>query len=245
MLTLRARLSKASHGFFSEGFQKLDTFFCFFYSEILHKISAETTFSNPFREGRFVSAEPALSTNGGVMNFSQYLERNQKAILKEWFHSVVETYPEETAKFLKKEKDPFANPVGSSILEGIQGIFVQILGGLPSDEVLPFLDRIVRVRAVQDFTPAQAVSFMFSLKDVVRAQTDKDGLTAQYAADLVGFERTVDRAALMAFNIYMQCREQLYQLRVDEIKNRTGKLLERAQAIWESRRAEDGSREES
>ncbi|MEJ5364347.1 MAG: RsbRD N-terminal domain-containing protein [Desulfosoma sp.] len=179
------------------------------------------------------------------MSLTEYLQRNQKPILKEWFQAVVETYPEETAKFLKKEKDPFANPVGSSILEGIQGIYAQILGGLASDDVMPFLDRIVRVRAVQDFTPAQAVSFMFSLKDVVRSQMEKDGLLSRYAADLAGFDRTVDRAALMAFNIYMECREKIYQLRVDEIKNRTGRLLERANAIWESRRAEDGSREES
>ncbi len=179
------------------------------------------------------------------MNLTEYLQRNQKPILQAWFQSVVETYPEETAKFLKKEKDPFANPVGSSILEGIQGIFTQILGGLPSDDVLPFLDRIVRVRAIQDFTPAQAVSFMFSLKDVVRSRMEKDGLLDRYTADLVAFDRTVDRAALMAFNIFMECREKLYQLRIDEIKNRTGRLLERANAIWESRRAEDGSREES
>ncbi|MGQ9483687.1 MAG: RsbRD N-terminal domain-containing protein [Desulfosoma sp.] len=208
-------------------------------------MSAEAALESPVEGVGFVSAKPALSTDGGAMSFDQYLQRNQKAILKEWFQAVVETYPEETARFLKKERDPFTNPVGSSILEGIEGIFMQILGGLPSDEVLPFLDRIVRVRAVQDFTPAQAVAFMFALKDVVRSQTDKDGLTAQYAADLVGFERTVDRAALMAFNIYMECREKLYQLRVDEIKNRTGRLLERANAIWESRRKEDGSPEES
>lgn len=208
-------------------------------------MSAEAALESPVEGEGVASAEPALDTDGGAMSFNQYLQRNQKAILKEWFQAVVETYPEETARFLKKERDPFTNPVGSSILEGIEGIFMQILGGLPSDEVLPFLDRIVRVRAVQDFTPAQAVAFMFALKDVVRSQTDKDGLTAQYAADLVGFDRTVDRAALMAFNIYMECREKLYQLRVDEIKNRTGRLLERANAIWESRRKEDGSREES
>lgn len=208
-------------------------------------MSAEAALESPVKGVGFVSAEPALGTDGGAMSFDQYLQRNQKAILKEWFQAVVETYPEETARFLKKERDPFTNPVGSSILEGIEGIFMQILGGLPSDEVLPFLDRIVRVRAVQNFTPAQAVAFMFALKDVVRSQTDKDGLTAQYAADLVGFERTVDRAALMAFNIYMECREKLYQLRVDEIKNRTGRFLERANAIWESRRKEDGSKEES
>lgn len=179
------------------------------------------------------------------MSLTEYLQRNQKSILKAWFQSVVDTYPEETAKFLKKEKDPFANPVGRSIHEGIQGIFTEILGGLPSDDVVPFLDRIVRVRAVQDFTPAQAVSFMFSLKDVVRSHMEKDGLLAQHAGDLAAFDRTVDRAALMAFNIYVECREKLYQLRIDEIKNRTGRLLERANAIWESRRAEDGSREES
>jgi hypothetical protein len=47
-------------------------------------------------------------------------------------------------------------------------------------------------------------------------------------------EGKIDEMALISFNIYMECREKLYQLRVDEIKNRTARLLQRADFIWET-----------
>ncbi|MBZ4659623.1 MAG: hypothetical protein JG766_1546 [Desulfacinum sp.] len=179
------------------------------------------------------------------MSLTDYLRQNQKAILKDWFHAVVDSYPAETAAFLKKEKDPFANPVGSSILEGLQGVFAQVVEGAEREKITPFLDRIIRVRAVQDFTPAQAVSFVFSFKEVVRTRLEGDGRLQELAGDLRTLEAAVDQVALMAFNIYMECREKLYELRVEEVKNRTARLLERANAIWESQRKGEGSREES
>jgi len=179
------------------------------------------------------------------MSLTDYLRQNQKDILKDWFHAVVDSYPAETAAFLKKEKDPFANPVGSSILEGLQGVFAQVVEGAEQEKITPFLDRIIRVRAVQDFTPAQAVSFVFSFKEVVRTRLEGDGRLQELAGDLRTLEAAVDQVALMAFNIYMECREKLYELRVEEVKNRTARLLERANAIWESQRKGEGSREES
>ncbi len=180
-----------------------------------------------------------------AMNLSSYLQENKKAILKDWFHAVLEGYPEDTAAFIRKEKDPFANPVGNAILEGIEGIFTELLGRSAEEEINPFLDRIIRIRAVQDFTPSQAVGFVFSLKEVVRKRLARDGHLEHWAEELRTWEDDVDRVALMAFNIYMECREKLYELRVEEVKNRTARLLERANAIWESQRKGEGSQEES
>ena len=39
--------------------------------------------------------------------------------------------------------------------------------------------------------------------------------------ELYDFEFAVDLAVLAAFDIYMQCREQLYQTRIQEIKSGT------------------------
>ena len=48
------------------------------------------------------------------MKIEEILSQHKPALLKKWFHLVMQTYPEETARFLKNENDPFANPVGSS-----------------------------------------------------------------------------------------------------------------------------------
>jgi hypothetical protein len=37
----------------------------------------------------------------------------------------------------------------------------------------------------------------------------------------------------VAFDIYMECREKLHQIRVSEVKNRTFKAMERAKLIAE------------
>jgi hypothetical protein len=46
--------------------------------------------------------------------------------------------------------------------------------------------------------------------------------------DLWEFERKIDAMGLMSLDIYSQCREKLYQMRVKEVKNSVGRLIERA-----------------
>jgi len=43
----------------------------------------------------------------------------------------------------------------------------------------------------------------------------------------------VDEMALLSFNIYMQCRETLFENRVNEIKNRTFRLLQMTGVVEE------------
>lgn len=177
------------------------------------------------------------------MAFEDQLSANRSKILKKWFQAIVDTYPPETARFLKKEKDPFANPVGSSILEGIEGIYDALFEEIDPAKVSPFLDRVIRVRAVQDFKPSEALVFIFLLKGVIR-----DALSESIDVFPEAFQRLegrIDRLALISFNIYMECREKLYELRVDEIKNRTARLLQRADFIWETYLKEREPQEDS
>ena len=49
------------------------------------------------------------------------------------------------------------------------------------------------------------------------------------------FESRIDKLAFLAFDIYMKCREKVYEIRVNEIKSEREnaiKLLERASLMY-------------
>jgi len=177
------------------------------------------------------------------MKIEQLLSQKKKAVLKKWFHLVLETYPEETAQFIRKEKDPFANPVGSGIREGIEGLFDELIKGPDRMRVSSFLDRMMRVRAIQDFTPSQATGFIFRLKNVVRKELDKELGDEKIAAELLKFESKIDALALIAFDVYVKCREQVYEIKNNEIKNRYFRLLKRANLLSEIPEQESDEKE--
>ena len=95
------------------------------------------------------------------------------------------------------------------------------------------LDPIIRIRAVQDFTPSQAIAFILFLKKILRQNLDKELQVSQIARDFVALESKIDQLSLMAFDIYSQCREKIYKISANETRNRTFKAFERAGLISE------------
>jgi len=178
------------------------------------------------------------------MKLSTFLSAKRSVILEKWFEEILDTYPSATSSFLKKQNDPFTNPVGQNILHGIEGLFDELLHWVRPDKASPFLDNIIRIRAIQDFTPSQAISFIFSLKKVIREELKNDpglnsiqnnsGLENRIAEELLTLEDKIDGLALLAFDIYMKCREKIYDLKANEVKNMTFGLLKRAKLICDS-----------
>jgi hypothetical protein len=165
------------------------------------------------------------------MKLKDILNQKRSTILKKWFDLIIETYPAETALFLKNKKDRFANPVGSIIFEGIENIFDEILKGIDPERVSPFLDNIIRVRAVQDFLPSQAISFIFLLKDVIRQELSREIKHNGITEELLEFESQLDSIAKLSFDIYMSCREKIYEFKAMELNNQTYTLLKRAKLV--------------
>lgn len=162
------------------------------------------------------------------MDLEQLLDKRKSAILERWFDLVLETYPQDTRQFLKRNKNRFSNPVAHEVSRGIEGILDQIIRGGNSDEISPFLDKVIRIRAVQDFAPSQALGFIFELKSLVREELAGVINDSRNSADLSRLERRIDRLGLLSLDLYMKCREKLYELRVNEVKKRVGRLIERA-----------------
>ena len=75
-----------------------------------------------------------------------------------------------------------------------------------------------KIRAVQEFSPSRAVGFVFCLKDAVRSVLGESLKDPAHASGLAELDGQIDRLALMAFDVYVQCRERFYELRVKELK---------------------------
>lgn len=168
------------------------------------------------------------------MRLEEYLLQQKSAILTKWFDAMLETYPPETARLLKREKNQFANPVGHTLQYGLKGLFEEFLQEFRPEKISAFLDDIIRIRAVQEFSPSQAIAFVYLLKrivrEVVQGQIRENRISAD---DLMTFELKLDELTRMAFDIYTHCRENLYEVRIKEVKSRSHRLLQRANLIAE------------
>jgi hypothetical protein len=165
------------------------------------------------------------------------LKDTRDEILVRWIDSVADGYPEETARFLRGQSDRFANPVGASLREGLGEILDGVLHGVEPDDLEPALDRVIRIRAVQDMTPAEAVGFVFELKKLL---PDDLGRHGQSSDRPVATDAEIDRVALLAFDVYMRCREQVWKIRNAEVKNLSVGIMERV-AEWRARKdSEEG-----
>jgi hypothetical protein len=151
--------------------------------------------------------------------FAEALAGRRNAIVEKWLERLLETYPESRTKFLSREKDRFQNPVGFTLRENLPAVFDGLLKPIPVESLSSVLDGIVRIHAVQDFTAAQATAFPFFLKQVLRSEFAAD--RARYSDELAALEARIDELALLAFDLFMKCREQIYEARVNEIKRRS------------------------
>ncbi len=132
----------------------------------------------------------------------------REPILEQWIARTIQLYPRATVPFLSREDDPFRNPVGHTLRESLTILYEQLQGNMESCHITPALDAIIRIRAVQDLTASQAVGFVYLLKPILRELAP--------GHDQVRFADRVDQLALMAFDKYMQCREQLVAIRLNE-----------------------------
>ena len=164
------------------------------------------------------------------MAFEDVLVRRKAAILKRWFDLIAQTHPDGGVS-LVKNKDRFANPVRHITSSAIAIIYEELIQGRPNSErVAMSLDDIIKVRAVQDFSPSQAIDFVFLLKKAIRAELEDEIYQAGCFEELSGIESSIDELASYAFDIYMDRREKIYKVKVDEMKvtvDNVTRLLER------------------
>jgi hypothetical protein len=170
------------------------------------------------------------------------LSRNRVAILKRWFDLILETYPANTATIMRKDKDQFTNPVGSTLSREIEVLFKNLCEGSQDEKCQASLDSILKIRSVQDFSPSKAVGFIFLLKKAIGETLKNEVCKESVMDEWLKFQWRIDDLALQAFDIYMDCREKICEIRVNRAKaerEMAFRMMERMTHSKEKRKKEE------
>ncbi|BDV00829.1 hypothetical protein TDMWS_09140 [Thermodesulfomicrobium sp. WS] len=165
------------------------------------------------------------------MDLERTLRERQSAIAEEWAGAILRAYPEEGAKFFGSVHNRFANPAGYTFRTNTERILANLFQGGREAECAKDLDGILRIRAVQGLSPSVALSFIPALKEILYRELCSVTGPEQADALLHDWYVRIDRLLLMGFDIYMNCRETLWQQKANQLYDRTHKLLEKANLI--------------
>ena len=137
----------------------------------------------------------------------------ESEILEKWIQKLADSHPQNAAALRAPKPDPFRNPVGYAIRTSLEQLWEQLQGGMDRDAIDSALDTVLRIRAVQDMSPSQAVGFIIPLRSILRQVPG--------TFDLALLENRIDQLMLAAFDKYTQCRDQIGAVRLHETERLT------------------------
>jgi len=159
------------------------------------------------------------------MKISAALASRRNAILNGWCNLVFAGYPADTAERLKKEKDRFLNPVGYNITRELGIVLDGVMQGLSVESLRSPLTNIIKIRAVQAFSPSEAVKFVILLKRAIEEVfTGESGWDAA-TAESVALYSKIDDLVLLSLDIYVECREKVHQIALSEVRKQREEAL--------------------
>jgi len=162
------------------------------------------------------------------MTLRELLAERQAPVVGRWLDAILDEYGPETAARWRRNRDPLTNPTGHALTSGLPRLFGSVAGeGEPAADAVAALEAIVKIRSVQEFTPSRAVGFVYRLREAIREELAPDLADGAHAAELADLDGRIERLALLAFDAYVRCRDQVFRLRQDELKRSVASLLRR------------------
>jgi len=127
----------------------------------------------------------------------ELLVKNKSSIVSKWIKLILSSYSIESSKFFNMEKNQFSNPVGNIISTNTKSIFDEIIGDRDFERICLLLTDIIKVRAIQDFSPSEAVGIVFLLKKVIREELSKEIDQEKILDEIIELEFVIDKTALI------------------------------------------------
>ena len=144
----------------------------------------------------------------------------KEILLEKWIKLILDGYQNEGARFFTENENPFQNPVGTKTKSETELILSQILGEMDSASLEESLEKIIKIRSIQEFSASEAVSFLFLLKNIIGEEINADEYMDIQTTDILNIYARIDKVLLMAFDIYMNNRERISQIKINEIKRK-------------------------
>jgi hypothetical protein len=162
----------------------------------------------------------------GRMTLRELLVERRSSVCRRWLDAVLGEYGRATAERWRRERDPFANPIGNALATGLPELVEAVAGDEDhAGRAMAALETIVRIRSVQDLAPSRAVGFVYLLRDAVKDELAVELAGGTHADELSAVNERIERMALLAFDVYVRLREQIFRLRQEELKRSVASLL--------------------
>ena len=156
----------------------------------------------------------------------ELLNQKKSTIVHNWIELILNSYPAEAVNFLQSKKNQFSNPIGYTITANAEKILDELINDCDFEKIKLLLDDIVKIRAVQSFSPSQAVYFLLDLKKAIRDECKIELSDKNVSDELSNFELLIDKMLIVGFELYMEAREKVFNIRVNEIKSKSFKAAE-------------------
>ena len=136
------------------------------------------------------------------MSTEDIISARRDAAIQKWTEAVFAMYPFETTGFIRTQRDQFANPVGHATRAAGEQIYDAVTGrDVDMEKVHASVAALIRIRAVQDLKPEQAVGVLYLYKSVLRELLLADMLAAGDVQGFLDMGDRLDTLCLMAFNL--------------------------------------------
>ena len=142
------------------------------------------------------------------------LSENKAEIVAKWLEETLRIFHESSVNYLLHSQDQFQNPVGYRLREGLGILFDDLVLSENKAAAHNALEDIIRIRAVQGVSASQAVAFVHRLKYIVRAEIPD--AAAHFPDEYAALELHIDELGLTALDLFMKCRKQINEARINE-----------------------------
>ena len=89
-----------------------------------------------------------------------------------------------------------------------------------------FRSELIKIRAVQDFSPSKALSFLFGLKKIIRTELRNSDQKDDIISETCIFDEKFDTLFVLGFDLYNDCRSKIHEIKIGEIKSQSQRAFE-------------------
>ncbi len=151
--------------------------------------------------------------------FRGIVGQHRQEIRERWHEAVLSVFP------VKMQPE---SPISQALYDGLGELLDELVSG--RELTGETMSGVIRILAVQNFPPSRAMSLFFKLKTIVWkiASADPSHRTIRQK-DRDEFQADMEHLTLEAFDSYMEHREKIYQLKVEENRRQTFMMQRRVQ----------------
>lgn len=158
------------------------------------------------------------------MKFIDFIKTNRSDLCDLWFKWMLQNYPEPSLKFLSKKDEPFTNPIGYNIYQGINKILDLIINSsIDTQEFEIELESILKIRSLQGLNHWDTINFFELLWNEYSKNLDDKIKPNEVFDDFEFYIKLISKS----LSKYIEIKEVVAEIQKNEIRNRYGRILDR------------------